>query len=182
MQKSTTPSYYRKLKIICLFLICNGMVLANEKNTFKKIITPTSRNETPFLPRTSKKQAAWTRFRKAFLTKDFTKLILLTDFPLVIYGTLDEDPIIKVWDDKFETCFSKIYQKDTGIGDGLNHERFIKQNSSLDTIVENGKPISAYPEEDGFRIGDLKFGKKPFLLQRIYLDTTDPLVLKACKK
>lgn len=127
------------------------------------------------------KEEAYSSFRDAFLKKDFTKLKLLSKFPLEVKGELDSDPTYKITEKKFIECFSLIYKKEVGIVEvAITHEDYIRDHSDIKILAKNPNLGINLKSKDSFRVADLEFSENEFKLDRFYLDTKSMNVKKAC--
>jgi len=109
----------------------------------------------------------WSKFRKAVIDKNYDTLKSLTQFPLIVKGTLDGDPIKRFKSDKFIFIF----------------KHYLKQNNTtvtgnaLDDIVET----EIIPDKDfsETHISDVRFSDMEFKringkwkLYFIYIETS----------
>ena len=109
----------------------------------------------------------WIVFRNAVLENDFQELDSLTDFPLIIKGTLDSDSAREIRHNKFKFVF-EVYLKQPNADDS---------GTDLDEIRKK-KMISEkdYRSSNNYiRISDMVFGrvKGNWKLIMIYIDTED---------
>ena len=105
--------------------------------------------------------AYWTKFRDAVINRNDSVLKSLTQFPLIVKGTMDFDPIKKFNKDKFTFIF----------------DHYLKQGITKDDILETiAVPDKVYMGEnqDVHRISDMVFKKinRQWKLSLIYIETS----------
>lgn len=120
----------------------------------------------------------WGHFRKIFLAKDLDKISTRTQFPLIIKGTMDEDPTFKMSGTNFKKCFVHLFEKDTGLSSTpQNHLDYVKNQFEFSKKLN---PLAA----STFRVGDMVFEKieNDFKLTTIYLETSEKEIIRDCKE
>jgi hypothetical protein len=102
----------------------------------------------------------WAKFRNAVIANDYATLKSLTQFPLIVKGTLDSDPIKKYKNDQFIFIF----------------KHYLKQSNTMEDILETEKvPDQIYTAESQtiHRLSDMQFKKVngKWELVLIYIET-----------
>lgn len=148
MMNFLVKSLYR-LSLAFLFLVVTQIpVSADQKNTDFSFATL---------------DKFWPAFRSMALNGDKAKLAKLTQFPVLLHGTLDDDPVIKMDRKSFENNIDIILSQDPGDPSATQAE----------TTLDLFKRTKVLNDEDGSaHIGDLEFSliEGRWLWVKAYID------------
>jgi hypothetical protein len=102
----------------------------------------------------------WIAFRNAALQQDWSKLEEITNFPLIVRGELDQDPIFRIDRSKFPTIFERFLKE--GVF-SPNEQLQVIRNTTTIKVDANSR--------DRCRIGDMVFKRtaKGWRLYTLYM-------------
>ena len=109
----------------------------------------------------------WTKFRNAVIAKDYRSLESMTQFPLIVKGTMDFDTVRKFNKNRFVYIFNHY----------LKQENTTVTGNALQDIVETEGVLVSNNNSNkltNFRFSDMVFKKNngKWKLYLIYIETT----------
>src|SRR5581483_2249157 len=138
-----SPASNARMAVICAIglTLCVGLVAAQP-------------------PQESDLKQFWSTFRSAVLQKDWSTLEDLTNFPVLVRGELDRDPVHQVRRSEFRTVFERFLKE--GVFSPGEQLKLIRSTTTIEAESNSGELC---------RVGDMVFRKtaKGWRLSRLYM-------------
>jgi hypothetical protein len=132
-------------------------------------ISDNSKNQTQMMTKDDF-PSFWVEFRDAIISKDYIKLMGMTNFPLKSHGKRDSDPQFLIYQERFYYFLRTCLNEDTGQAmDGETNLDFIKRTSRLEESEYYKK------DENWRKVMAMEFQKinDNWKLTLIYFDTAN---------